>query len=112
VIPISEDQAIRLTTARYYTPSGVSIQALGIEPDIVVEQARIEELEAHARSSEADLPAHLMGEAETEAETEAEAEDAALLVSKRSAETRSDYQLTRALDLLEGLALLSGQSVD
>ncbi|MCZ6721243.1 MAG: S41 family peptidase, partial [Proteobacteria bacterium] len=104
VIPISEGQAIRLTTARYYTPSGVSIQALGIEPDIVVEQARIEELEGRARSSEADLPQHLM--------SEGTAEDAALLVSERSAETRSDYQLTRALDLLEGLALLSGRSVN
>ena len=54
VIPLPEQEAMRLTTARYYTPSGRSIQAKGIEPDIIVEPAKIEELEQR-RLRESDL---------------------------------------------------------
>ena len=55
IIPLSGHGAMRLTTARYYTPSGRSIQAVGIEPDIVVEQARIESLKEANERREADL---------------------------------------------------------
>src|SRR3546814_15584531 len=54
IIPIPGHGAIRLTTARYYTPSGRSIQAKGIEPDITIEQARLEPLTVEGRRREAD----------------------------------------------------------
>ena len=65
VIPLGADRgAIRLTTARYYTPAGRSIQALGIEPDLIITQVRLtqEELEKIERWSEADLPHALENE--------------------------------------------------
>jgi carboxyl-terminal processing protease len=65
VIPLGADRgAIRLTTARYYTPAGRSIQALGIEPDLMITQVRLtqEELEKIERWSEADLPHALQNE--------------------------------------------------
>ena len=55
IIPLPGHGAIRLTTARYYTPSGRSIQALGIEPDILAEQAKVEVLAQQRRIGEADL---------------------------------------------------------
>lgn len=104
IIPLSKHGAMRLTTARYYTPSGRSIQAKGIEPDIVVEQARIEELEAAPGRREADLRGALEGEGEASpsedgGEAETAGEDSA------GEDTPIDYQLSRALDLIRGIAL-------
>ena len=59
IIPVQRDSAMRLTTARYYTPSGNSIQAKGIVPDIIVNQAKIEELEQFSNRKESDLKGHL-----------------------------------------------------
>ncbi|MGB8274318.1 MAG: S41 family peptidase, partial [Alphaproteobacteria bacterium] len=59
IIPLTNRGAMRLTTARYYTPSGRSIQAKGIDPDIEVIQARIEQVESPVRRREADLPGAL-----------------------------------------------------
>lgn len=103
IVPLG-DAALRLTTARYYTPSGRSIQATGIEPDIYVPQARVEAL-TNRRRSEADLRGHL-GNPDGEEErlgsegNDAEAGDDA---------TPSDYQLDRALDLLRGLSVFNGR---
>ena len=94
VVPLPGHGAMRLTTARYYTPAGVSIQAAGIQPDIVVEQGRVAGPDRGRSTSEADLRNSLEGE---ESETEA---------ARRSDEALADYQLARALDLLEGMALL------
>ena len=94
VVPLPGHGAMRLTTARYYTPAGVSIQAAGIQPDIVVEQGRVAGQDRGRSTSEADLRNSLEGE---EGETEA---------VQRSDEALADYQLARALDLLEGMALL------
>ena len=94
VVPLPGHGAMRLTTARYYTPAGVSIQAAGIQPDIVVEQGRVAGPDRGRSTSEADLRNSLEGE---ESETEA---------VQRSDEALADYQLARALDLLEGMALL------
>ena len=108
IIPLGSHGAMRLTTARYYTPSGRSIQATGIEPDIEVEQARVEKIDNGSRRSEADLRRHLPGKAEENGEAE-EAESA-------EEEEPQDYQLARALDLLRGLSLLgdrvAGLNVD
>ena len=63
IIPLGEGGgALRLTTARYYTPSGHSIQAQGIVPDIAVAQGDEDQVPKIARPSEADLPGHLVGE--------------------------------------------------
>ncbi len=107
IIPLTGHGAMRLTTARYYTPSGNSIQAKGIEPDIEVEQARIEELEAGPRRSEADLRGALD---KTEGTDEGEPGDAQ--AEAAADETPQDYQLARALDLLQGLALFNQRAVN
>jgi len=96
IIPLSGNGAMRLTTSRYYTPSGVSIQATGIEPDIEVPQARLEQIDTPQLRREADLRGSLDAESE---EGETSASDGA------PDDDFQDYQLARALDLLQGLAL-------
>ncbi|MFW2588580.1 S41 family peptidase [Sagittula sp. SSi028] len=112
VMPLRGEGAMRLTTARYYTPSGRSIQALGVSPDIVVEQPRRdpeaeedeEETNIFSRT-EADLRGSLDNDSLTEEEIEqieadrAKAEAAAAL-------REEDYQLAYAIDILKGLSAL------
>lgn len=114
VMPLRGNGAMRLTTARYYTPSGRSIQALGVSPDIVVEQPRrspeAEEEEAASAArrqrSEADLRGRLNNDSLSEDEVrqiEADREKA-----EKAAELREqDYQLAYAIDILKGLVALS-----
>ncbi|MGM0953900.1 MAG: S41 family peptidase [Pseudomonadota bacterium] len=107
VIPLDETHAIKMTTARYFTPDGRSIQASGIKPDIEVKPAELTELESRARFSEASLSGHLEGENEEKAREErkrAENEEA-------SPEDR-DYQLRSALNLLKGLHILGRKNAD
>ena len=91
---------IRLTTARYYTPSGESIQGKGINPDIIVEQGEFESYEFE-RYSESDLKDSL--DKEDEENTNNNTEDADL--SEKEERLAKDYQLKRALDLLKGLSI-------
>jgi carboxyl-terminal processing protease len=98
VIPLGADRgAIRLTTARYYTPSGRSIQALGIDPDIEITQTRLteEELARIKRWSEADLPHALANE-------DGEKRHEITLPDEQPPEgyEGEDYQLERAVDML------------
>ncbi|SLN30888.1 S41 family peptidase [Pseudooctadecabacter jejudonensis] len=116
VMPLRGDSAMRLTTARYYTPSGRSIQALGISPNIIVEQPRRdpnaeateEDEDAGFIRSEADLRGSLENDSLSEDEIEqieadrARAEDAAAL-------REEDYQLAYAIDILKGLSALAPQ---
>lgn len=102
IIPLAKHGAMRLTTARYYTPSGVSIQGTGIAPNIIVEQSRVESLEPAHRRREADLRGALENENGSDAES-ADAENSAVTEN----DTPQDYQLNRALDLLHGIALFS-----
>ena len=104
IIPLSGHGAMRLTTARYYTPSGTSIQATGIKPDIEVEQARVEELESSPRRREADLRGALENTAPAEAGGQA--------AGPGETGEPIDYQLVRALDLLHGLSLFRAQATD
>ena len=111
VVPLQGDGAMRLTTARYYTPSGRSIQALGISPDIIVEQPRREpevegeEEETRAPRSEADLRGSLNNDSLTEDEIRLIEEDRAR--AEAAAELREeDYQLAYAIDILKGLNAL------
>ena len=104
IIPLSANGAMRLTTSRYFTPSGISIQATGIEPDIVVEQVRLEPIEQGSLRREADLRGALEndnGGEETEDDPDAPADGEV-----------KDYQLSRALDLLQGLALFREQALN
>jgi carboxyl-terminal processing protease len=94
---------MRLTTSRYYTPSGVSIQATGIEPDIEVLPARLEQVDTPQMRRESDLRGSLDAEAE---EGEAAAQDGA------PDDEFQDYQLARALDLLQGLALFQQRALN
>ncbi|RBW63377.1 S41 family peptidase [Ruegeria sp. A3M17] len=108
VMPLRGDGAMRLTTSRYYTPSGRSIQALGVSPDIIVEQPRpapdAEEEEANARTrSEADLRGSLNNDSLSEDEIRQIEEDRAK--AEATAELREeDYQLAYAIDILKGLS--------
>ncbi|MDU8942559.1 S41 family peptidase [Ovoidimarina sediminis] len=113
VMPLRQEGAMRLTTARYYTPSGRSIQALGISPDIVVAQpprrpeAEDEDEESAARRNrfESDLRGSLDNDSLTEdqrRQIEADREKA-----EQSARLRDeDYQLAYAIDILKGLSAL------
>jgi len=119
VIPLGGHGAMRLTTARYYTPSGTSIQARGIHPDIVVEQAKIERLNRGPRRSEADLRGRLNNEqgedtdaTEDDKSAAEDDESGAENGAKSESGAPSDYQLARALDLLRGLQLLSSTMVN
>jgi len=107
ILPLRDDAAMRLTTARYYTPSGRSIQALGVSPDIIVEQPRPEEEEETQtqRFSEADLRGSLDNDSITEEERQLLEEENA--EAEAAAELRNeDYQLAYAVDLLKGLSTL------
>jgi carboxyl-terminal processing protease len=101
IVPLSGHGAMRLTTARYYTPSGRSIQAVGIEPDIAVEQAKIESLTPQQTRREADLKGALKNENGGSKKKDGDP------AAEKSEEKPQDYQLSRALDLLRGLTLFN-----
>ncbi|NNL19023.1 MAG: S41 family peptidase, partial [Boseongicola sp.] len=110
VMPLRGEGAMRLTTARYYTPSGRSIQALGVSPDIIVAQPpRREEEEddtpTRGARSEAELRGSLNNDSLTEDERRQIEEDRAK--AEASADIRNeDYQLAYAIDILKGISAL------
>ena len=99
VLPLDNERAVKLTTARYYTPSGASIQAAGIEPDIALADLSLSVRDADNELSygERDLPNHLKGSAE------GERDDTAPAPANRDAPR--DYALNEALNALKALAL-------
>ncbi|MDO5642812.1 MAG: S41 family peptidase [Paracoccus sp. (in: a-proteobacteria)] len=121
VVPVTSDSAMRLTTARYYTPSGRSIQALGINPDIIVVQPppkpRTEEDEAAPRSqssfstSEADLRGALNNDSYSD-EEKRQLEQEAAEVEATARLREEDYQMAYAIDILKGLAAVAYQAGD
>jgi carboxyl-terminal processing protease len=100
VMPLPGNGAMRLTTARYYTPSGRSIQATGITPDIEVELAKIESIKSR-RMKESDLH----GALENDSKPVTAANDNKKDKDEDGKEEAQDYQLMRAIDLLKGLSL-------
>jgi carboxyl-terminal processing protease len=95
IIPLGEGGgALRLTTARYYTPSGHSIQATGIIPDYAVSQGDDEDSSKLLRTSEANLPGHLTGEAAKKQSQQ--------VIKPAPGKKYDDFQLSYALDLLHG----------
>ncbi|MBF0133968.1 MAG: S41 family peptidase [Magnetococcales bacterium] len=135
IIPLSDGSGLRLTTAKYYTPSGRSIQAKGIEPDIIVEDLDIGGLRKNLPSTtEADLRGHLEDgdttksstkkpkkESTTEEKKEAvpsdlerseKTDESEINKDQVTGRSKEDYQLQRALDLLRGFQVLQSQLFD
>ncbi len=100
VLPLNNDRALKLTTARYYTPNGRSIQSNGIVPDITVENAQLTKVESMERIKERDLTGHLInpdGEGD---------EKAKIAPPDEQSLSETDYQLYEALNLLKALNVL------
>ena len=100
IIPVTSKGAVRLTTARYFTPSGNSIQAKGVSPDIYVPQSKIEVLDNKSSRREADLRGALDQE-KNNTKTE-KLDEKNLDIDKENA-TVQDYQLNRAIDLIRSI---------
>ena len=98
VLPLDAQHAVKLTTARYYTPSGISIQASGIQPDIALADLALSQRESEPTPAfgERDLPNHLKGSEET---------DVAVTPSVAGRDLEQDYALNEALNALKALAL-------
>ena len=117
IIPVRGEGAMRLTTARYYTPSGRSIQALGVMPDIVVNQPLVDPnakptddktAEANKMTSEADLNGIISNDSMTDEEKKQLENDRAR--TEEASQLRDDdFQLAYAIDILRGLAVVAPQ---
>jgi carboxyl-terminal processing protease len=103
IIPLAGRGAMRLTTARYYTPSGRSIQAKGIDPDIVVEAAKITKDDPKKAGDKT---------ASDKKDDAAEKSGEQTSVDPATIGTPDDYQLARAVDMLRGIALFNGRLVN
>ena len=136
IMPVVGDGAMRLTTARYYTPSGNSIQAKGIEPDIFVPQANLELVNPNAVRRESDLRGHLDDSGSVDDSNESDLEEVSEEIKNEAEETpevntdnntdletddlipngenenstKSDYQLNRAIDLVKAISIYQKRS--
>lgn len=121
IIPLKDGSALRLTTAKYYTPNGRSIQATGITPDIIVEQTLVGELtETGMQVREKDLERHFENEQQSpeDAPAKDDGQDGnkggkkekkrSRVEPRRPVSEQQDYQLQRALDLLKGYIVFKG----
>lgn len=117
ILPLGNNTAIKLTTARYYTPSGRSIQAKGIVPDIVVEDPATAGMDNAFRLREADLDKHLSNDKQPEEKADAAVKTAPKATPKNDGAkievaefgAKNDYQLNQALNLLKGMSILRGK---
>jgi carboxyl-terminal processing protease len=110
ILPMDNGSALKLTTAKYYTPSGTSIQATGISPDIELENLKITDSEATATSQikEANLARHLEGDSERDSETDQSSTEQKDGKAAKGAQplAKRDYAVYEALNLLKGLAIM------
>ena len=119
ILPLTNEKAIKLTTARYYTPNGKSIQAEGIIPDIWVDRSKVTPAKSNPwRIKEKNRPKHLAGDNEsTKGETKVDDPDSPASMDPDTTESTAtysnnmklamrDYQLNEALTLLKGLHIL------
>ena len=114
ILPLTNSTALKLTTARYYTPSGRSIQAEGIKPDIILEPVKVTKLDGSnaGRIKEADLAGHLANpdDSDTGSEADAPATGNDKAKGKKGEEklslAQTDYQLYEALNILKGMQIL------
>ena len=105
IMPLPGHGAMRLTTARYFTPSGRSIQGEGVTPDILVEPAKIETIGRKAQRREADLKGALKNDNVKETSEGKDTKEEKSTKDDKAEEAPVDYQLTRALDLISGVSL-------
>ncbi len=107
VIPLENNQgALRLTTSLYYTPSGKSIQAQGIEPNIVLNDAKIEkQIDKIEKDSEADLQGHIKVQLQQAIEDSKKEQ----VNDDNQAIYAQDYQLARAIDLIRGIGVFNNK---
>lgn len=114
ILPISQGEAIRLTVARYYLPSGRTIQAVGVDPDIKIKQAKIEELDDDFEIKESQLKKHLEAELDKingngeapKKEKETKEKDVDKATTLTTEDIRKDYQLRSALSILRALIIV------
>ncbi len=118
VLPLGNNTAIKLTTARYYTPSGRSIQAKGIVPDIEVEDPSISHDAGLFRLREADLDRHLTndrspeeipGDSDKSTQKSPDTKSEGVQAKPSEFGSKTDYQLNQALNLLKGMRILQGK---
>jgi carboxyl-terminal processing protease len=100
IIPSGEDVAIKLTTAKYFTPSGKSIQKTGIDPDILVEQVELKKVDQNPSRKESDLRGAIENDQNLDDKKD-------IKVKKDDDQKVDDYQLTRAFDLILALNLIN-----
>ena len=105
VMPLSDSSGLRLTTARYFTPAGISIQAKGITPDIVVQPMEVKAVAEEPGLREKDLANHF----ET-GKPESKPAPAPAHKFQLDQASQDDYQLMRALDLLKGYRIIQGMA--
>jgi carboxyl-terminal processing protease len=98
ILPITSKTAVKITTARYYTPNGRSIQAKGITPDIIVKDLELSTLNENKMIKESDLKGHLENTDKKNAEE---------ILQIQSKKLENDYQLSEAINLLKGLHIIS-----
>jgi carboxyl-terminal processing protease len=121
ILPLGNNTAIKLTTARYYTPGGRSIQAKGIVPDILVEDPATAAMDNTFRLREADLDRHLTNDRQSDDKGDDAASKSAPKAQPKSKDSdtakpeiaefgaKNDYQLNQALNLLKGMNILHGK---
>ena len=102
IIPSGEDVALKLTTAKYYTPMGRSIQKTGIDPDILVEQVELKKIENQNRRKESDLRGAIDNEQKTDKKQNDKNDE-----KVNNENDLEDYQLSRAYDLILALNLIN-----
>ena len=107
ILPLGNGSALKLTTARYYTPSGTSIQARGIVPDIALDRVRVSQVDVGQGVKESDLARHLESEGEEE---DFEAARQARQEARDVPLAERDFALYEALNLLKGLHILNNRS--
>jgi carboxyl-terminal processing protease len=117
IVPLSSGSALKLTTARYYTPADRSIQAAGIVPDIVTEEGKVTKSEKEDRIREADLTRHLENPEvlptetkDKESKKDDKTKDGKKDTSARGLPAADDYQLQEALNLLKGVSIFRSQA--
>lgn len=102
IIPLRDGSAMRITTAKYFTPSGMSIQAKGIEPDIIVEPGVVDQKTTDKHLKEKDLEGHLENEPDKEIEKE----------ETEKVKEMKDLQIKRALEYLKSWHIFQGTSFE
>ena len=107
IIPSGEDVALKLTTAKYYTPLGRSIQKTGIDPDILVEQAELTRIENQNRRKESDLRGAIDNDQKKDADESQNEKDQ----KSNDNSDPEDYQLSRAFDLILALTLINNKTI-